>query len=284
MSATNELGVTFAESHPADAARVIERATPEATAAFLESTSMDTAAGVLRFMNVSISAAALSRVQIEHAAGIVERMPVPDAALVLRHMERATGESVLARVEDRTAKSLKRLFRYREGAAGWLADPQVLTLPHDISVGDAQKHLRRMAGEALYNVYVTDRDQRLVGVVTIRTLLLARPKQMLESIMQRQPIRVRADLDLATVAVNPAWQDFDMLPVVDKADVFLGVIRHKTIRQLEYGREVGLDIVDFVDVALSIADMYWKSLSGLAAGLSVAATAPRGVTHYTSRR
>ncbi len=284
MRTTSELGVSFAEKHPADAARVLELTSPEETAAFLQAVGKDAAAGLLRFMNVRMAAAALSAVDVEDAARIVEGLPPSNAALVLRHMGHATAERVLERVAERPARSLKRLLRYREGAAGWLADPQALTLPHDIHVGNAQKLLRRMAGQAFYNVYVLDRDNRLVGVVTIRALLLARPKQTLDSIMSREPIRLRADSGLATVAANPAWQDFDMLPVVDKAGAFLGVIRHKTIRQLADKRETSPDIVGLVDVALRIADMYWRSLSGLAAGVSVAAAAQLNDAEHGLRR
>jgi len=284
MRATEQLGARFAEDHPADAARVIERSTAEETAAFLETIDETVAAGVLRFMNVQTSAASLSTVGIERAANIVEALPRAYAGLLLRQMGSAKANDVLGKVKDSTERALRRLLRFREGSAGWLADPHVLTLPHDISVGDAQKRLRSKAGEALYNVYVTDREHRLVGVVTIRTLLTARPKQTLHSIMQRQPTRLRADSDLPSVAAHPAWQDFDMLPVVDKTDAFLGVIRHKTIRQLADSREGGPDVRDLVNVALNIADMYWKSLSGLAAGLSVAAAAQSGVAADRSRR
>jgi len=144
--------------------------------------------------------------------------------------------------------------------------------------------LRRLASDAAYNVYVTDRDHRLVGVITIRELLLARPKQTLESIMKRQPIRLAADSILADIAGHPAWQQLDMLPVVDKAQVFLGVIRHRTIRQLAQPQEKGAGPVDAIHVALIIADMYWTSLSILATGLAIAGTSQREPSPHGDRR
>lgn len=275
MSAADELSRKFAENHPADAARVLERARPEESALFLEAIPIAAAAKILQLMNVRLAAASLSAVEVERAARIIEGIPLHHAAHVLRHSNPTRVRSLIERLGEKVARPLRRLLRYREGTAGALADPQALILPSDMTVGDAQKQLRRLAGEEFYYVYVTDRDHRLVGVVTIRQLLLVRPSQTLESIMQRELIRLPARSDLAGIAVDPAWQEFDMLPVVDKADVFLGVIRHKTIRQLAVTGDGGQGLADAIEVAMSIADMYWKSLAGLAAGIAVAAAAQR---------
>lgn len=284
MSANHELGVQFAESHPEDAARVLERAAPQEVAAFLAQIPTAAAAETTRQMNIPLAAAALSALETTEAARIVQSLPPYHAVHLLRHLDPDTAQALLGAIEEKAAMSLRRLLRYREGSAGALADPQVLTLPSDISAGEAQKHLRRLAGEVLYNIYVTDRDHHLVGVLTIRALLLARPKQKVDSIMERQLIRLPAALDLASVAGNPAWLQFDTLPVVDKADVFLGVIRHKTIRQLAEARVGAPGIGDGIDVALRIADMYWKSVSTLVTGLATAAIAQPSDGEYRSRR
>jgi magnesium transporter len=284
MNASDELSARFAESHPEDAARVLERAAPAETATFLAVLPTPSATSVVRHMNVSLAAAALSALEVSRAAGIIEELPLSHAASVLRQLGLAKAELLLESVAEKVAKPLTGVLRFRAGTAGAIADPQVLTLPSDINVGDAQKHLRRLAGDVAYNVYVTDRDHRLVGVVTVRELLLARPKQTLESIMKRQPTRLVADADLAVVAANPGWLQFDMLPVVDKTGLFTGVIRHRTLRQLGQTRAEGPGPVDVINVAMSIADMYWTSLSILAAGLATTRTVQQEAGPHGGRR
>ncbi len=88
--------------------------------------------------------------------------------------------------------------------------------------------------------------------------------------MKPQPLRLAADADLALVVMNTAWLQLDMLPVVDKAEAFIGVIRHRTLRQIAQSRRKGPGPADVVNLAMSIADMYWTSLSVLAAGLAAA--------------
>lgn len=284
MNANDELGRTFAEVHPADAARVLERAIPEEAAAFLKDIPIAAAVEVVQRMNVGFAAASLSALEIGHAVNVIEGLPLYHAAHLLRHSNPRTAEKLLESVAEKVARPLKRLLRYREGTAGALADPQVLTLPDDMTVAEAQKQLRRLARDASTSLYVTDRDHRLVGVISIRELLLARSKQTLDSVMQKQPTRLNANSDLADVAVDPAWLEFDMLPVVDKANAFLGAIRHKTIRQWTDSHGEGPSLVFLLDTALSIADMYWRSVSGLAAGLAVAAAAQRDDRSHESRR
>lgn len=273
MNAGDELGARFAATHPEDAARVLERAQPEETAALLSGIPTATAALVVWRMNISLAAAALSTLEVGRAADIIEELPPSHAASLLRQFNGDRVEALLASVAEKIARALRGVLRYREGSAGALADPQVLTLPNDISVADAQKHLRHLAGDVAYNVYVTDRDHRLVGVVTVRELLLARPKQTLEDIMIRHPFRLAADSDLAAIVGNPGWEQFDMLPVVDKTEAFLGAIRHRSIRQLARTRG-GSGLVNIVNVSLNIADMYWRTLSILAAELSIGRTSP----------
>jgi len=284
MSASEMLGAKFAENHPADAARVLERASAGETAAFLTALPAETAARVIRQMNVSLGAAALSDLEVKQATELIEELPLSHAASLLRQLGPTKAEFVLDSLNDDVARSLKSLLRYRPGTAGGIADPQVLTLPGDISVADAQKHLRRLAGEVAYNLYVTDRDHRLVGVVTVRELLLARPKETLETIMKPQPLRLAADADLAVVVINPAWLQLDMLPVVDKTEAFVGVIRHRTLRQIAQARHKGPGPAEVVNVAMSIADMYWTSLTILAAGLAAAGSPQRETGPHSGRR
>ncbi len=102
--------------------------------------------------------------------------------------------------------------------------------------------------------------------------------------MGRGPIRLLATSDLASVAGHPAWLQFDMLPVVDKAGVFLGVIRHKTIRQLAAARVETPGLGEGFDVALRIADLYWRSVSTLVTGLATATATQRTDGQHRSRR
>ncbi len=242
----------------------------------------ETAAQVIHRMHPPQAVACLSALEAERSAEICSRVPLDVGAALLRRMSPTAVESVLARLKESRAVALRRLLRFTEGTAAALADPQVLTLPSDINIGEAQRYLRRSAESALYNLYVVDREQRLVGVLTYRTLFLTPPKTALTSVMQTELISLPAQADLATVAVHPAWREFDALPVVDKAGVFLGVVRHKRIRQIfETGRDDG---IPGLAMLATMAEWYWTSLSTLMASLAQAAAARSSQTETGTRR
>ena len=105
-------------------------------------------------------------------------------------------------------------------------------------------------------------------MLAIPELMAARPKEALAAVMRRDLVRLDGRADLATVAVHPAWRDFDALPVVDAAGRLLGAIRHKTIRQMTFG-----DGRPMMATLVGLSELYWAGLSGMLA--SLAPPAPR---------
>jgi hypothetical protein len=78
-----------------------------------------------------------------------------------------------------------------------------------------------------------DRDQRLVGAMTLRELLLAPGETPLASLMVSEPYRIRATDDRARVLSHPGWREVHSLPVVDDEGGYLGAIRYRTLREIE---------------------------------------------------
>lgn len=103
-------------------------------------------------------------------------------------------------------------------------DPSVVSLPIDSTIGEAIETLRRSPPEAVYYLYVVDRERRLVGVVTLRDVVLAAPRTPLERIVKRDVVSVRGHTDRAELA--GLMRGFVALPVVDEAGRLLGVVRH----------------------------------------------------------
>jgi CBS-domain-containing membrane protein len=107
-------------------------------------------------------------------------------------------------------------------------------------------------------------------------LMAARPKEMLSAVMRRDLVSVDAHLDVATLAVHPAWRDLDALPVVDSAGRLIGAIRHKTIR-----RTSGHNPRLMVTTIVGLSELYWAGLSGMLATLTPGANRPAEVDDVT---
>ena len=120
---------------------------------------------------------------------------------------------------------LRRKLKYPPGTAGAIADPLVLALPEDQTVAEAQKNLHRSAARAYYYVYVVDREQRLVGALDLRELLLSQAKKTLSDVMRRELLRLPALSDLNTIVPSEPDQRLGgsiashLLAVIDGADI-----------------------------------------------------------------
>jgi magnesium transporter len=105
----------------------------------------------------------------------------------------------------------------------------VTSLPIDLTVQETIGRIRQAPRETLHYLYVTQRDGRLIGVLSMRDLLLALPQQPLEAIVRRNVATVRATMDREEVAELMRSRGFVALPVVDDEDRLLGVVRHEQV-------------------------------------------------------
>lgn len=264
----------FLEDHPEEAAAVLERVSFSDAAALLSELDPGLAAHALARLSASLAVDCLRSMHSEQVAKVLEEVPLDLSARLLRRAEEDVRERWLTSLPADRAEQLRRRLRYPPGTAGALADPLVLALPSDLPVGEAQKQLRRSAERAYYYVYVVDRDHRLVGALDIRELMLAQAKDTLQRVMHGNPVRIPASSDLATITMHPGWREFDALPVVDSSGVFMGIVRHRTLRQMT-GLGTGPGQGEpAVRTLVSLGELYWAALSAFLAGLGGNREAP----------
>jgi magnesium transporter len=108
------------------------------------------------------------------------------------------------------------LLSCEENSAGALMTTEYASLPAEITAGEAVARLRRQApdSESIYYIYVLDADRRLVGFISLRDLILARPNALVGDLMQDDPISVRIEEPVDEVVQKLARYDFLAIPVV----------------------------------------------------------------------
>jgi len=111
-------------------------------------------------------------------------------------------------------------------------DTGVLALPLDVSAGDAIDRIRRAPENVRYNLYIVDRERRLVGVLNLRELLLADRKESLGALARQDVMSIEGHETAQAVLRHAAWREAHSLPVVDRRGVYLGAIRYRTWRHL----------------------------------------------------
>lgn len=233
MSLERRLGEELVRKHPERAAGVLERLGVEEAARVLGRATAREAAPALQRMSPQVAAEVLGNLGTDRIAQLLEALPLDVASRLTRRLSSERTAEALEKVSARLARALRSLHRFPEGSAGALMDPNVLALPEDLTAKEALDRVRETPENARYNVYVVDREQRLVGVVNLRELLLARPRSRLADLMVRQPKRLDARADRSVVVAHPGWREVHSLPVVDEQGGYLGAIRYRTLRELE---------------------------------------------------
>ncbi len=232
MSLERTLSIRLLSAHPSEAAAVLETMSPDVAASTLVDAPATTIAGVLRRSAPNQAAFVLGQLPPELAQGVIGDLGFDDTADLVRRMDEEPRERFVASLEPELATPLRTLLEFPEGTAGSLMDSRVLALPVDVTAGDAIDQIRRAPDHVRYNLYVVDRERRLVGVLNLRELMLADRDAELGSIARREVLSVEGRADRSVVMAHEAWREAHSLPVVDRQGTYLGAIRYRTWRLL----------------------------------------------------
>ena len=156
----------------------------------------------------------LDELYLDDVADIVEEMP---ATVVIRILDKATPEM---------RKSINELLKYPEDSAGSIMNMEFLSLKKDMTVEDAFKRIRRIGGdmETINTLYVTDPTRKLLGVLSVRDLLLAESDDLIENIMDTNVVSVTTTDDKEEVAQAMSKYDYLSMPVVDREGRLVGIV------------------------------------------------------------
>jgi magnesium transporter len=233
MTLESRLALQLIQLQPGRAAAVFDRLPCAEAVRVLGDVPKAAAAAVVGSMSPFLAVEVLEQLSVESAAGILEALEQDVASRLARRMGEERRGAVFARLPARVARRLETLVGFPENTAGALMDPEVLALAEDMTVEEARERVREVPDQARYNLYILDRTQALVGVVTLRELLIAPVDKPLAEIMVRSPVCLRFDADRSVVVSHPGWKRVHSLPVVDERGRFLGAVRYRTLRQLE---------------------------------------------------
>ena len=226
LEANPEAWVRIAEVDPHDAADILEALGTETSLEFVEDLEAEKAARILEEMNDGAAAELLRTLPERLAADFVGAMDADEAVDVLNKLEDEELPALLDKLEPETASEINRLLAYPRDSAGGLMTTEVASLPMGLSAGEAIESLRRMQEtlDDLSYVYVVDDLSRLVGVVSFRELVFARPATGLDQAMVPNPVRVTALADREEVSDLIQRYNLFALPVVDGDDQLLGIV------------------------------------------------------------
>jgi CBS domain-containing protein len=216
----------LAELHPADLATIIDQLAPKDRAGVLAALDDEAAADVFEEMEPETQVEVLEDLDPARAADILEEMSPDDAADLVADLSDETREELLALMERDEAEELGELLAYPEDTAGGMMTTEFVALPASLTCAQAIDRLRELEpdAETIYYVYVTDDEDRLVGVLSLRDLIVARPDTSVAEVMIPEPVTVGVLADEDEVAEVVAHYNLLAVPVVDASSHLVGIV------------------------------------------------------------
>ncbi|MFW6042360.1 MAG: magnesium transporter [Chloroflexota bacterium] len=219
------LAAFVTEYHPADIADILDELEPSEAVTLFNLLSLETASEVLDETGSLVRQELVDKVDDERLADLLDELPMDDAAEFLDELPEPTADRLLELMEPAEARDVRELLQYEEETAGRLMSTDVAALRRQWTAAEALNYLRSLTeAETLHYLYVVDRAAHLIGVVPIRSLIMADQGATVESIMMDDIVAVRVTADQEELAEFISKYDFVAIPVVDDENRLLGVV------------------------------------------------------------
>jgi len=214
------------ELHPADVADVLEQLGPTQRARVFEHLDNAQAALTVAALEDEYQADVIDDLGNQRASDILEMMDPDDAADIIGDLPYDKAETLLRLMGVQEARTVRSLLGYREKTAGGIMTPEVTTVTDDMTVQQVIEYLRTEAAEheTIYYLYVVEHDRHLVGVLSIRELVIHDPDTPITNFIHRDLLTVSPDEDQEIVAEMIGKYDLLALPVVDETGKLLGIV------------------------------------------------------------
>jgi magnesium transporter len=216
----------LAELHPADLASIIDQLTPKDRAGVLATLDDEAVADAMEEMEPDTQVDVLEDLEPERAADILEEMSPDDAADLVADLSDESRQEILALMEKDEADELGELLGYPEDSAGGIMTTEFIAIPATLTAAETIDRLRELEpdAETIYYVYVTDLEGRLVGVLSLRDLIVARPDAPIREVMYDEPVTVGLLASQDEVAQVVARYNLLAVPVVDEEGRLEGIV------------------------------------------------------------
>ena len=227
IKATRNIKNVLQKTHSADIAEMLDDLDREEQHIIFNLLASDQIKSeVLSRLDESLQKVFVNEIPKKSLIKIISCMDVDDRTDLLGHLDPEISAAILSSMEQKEKEEAEDLLQYPKDSAGGLMTTEILKLNENLTVKAAIDSLQKNVedAEATFYVYIVDENNRLVGVLSLKQLLLSKPTDKLKQIMTKETIEVSVTTDGQEVAKLVERYDFLSLPVVDENFILLGAI------------------------------------------------------------
>lgn len=221
-----ELRELMEEYHNRDIFDILENLDEDKQIKLFEILPIDMAASILDETDSEFFRHILSKLNTEHQANILEMMSLDDMADILGELEENEREKIINLLNQEDAQDVKELLIYEEESAGGIMTTGYIAINKDMTAKEAIDYMRENAidAETIYYMYVVDNFDKLVGVLSLRELIVSRDDSIIEDLMSENIISVHVDEDREEAVKLVSKYDLIAIPVIDRNQILKGII------------------------------------------------------------
>lgn len=242
--------------HEADLADLFNYLKPDERLLCFKLLNYDKAADLVEYLTPQLQVELLGELDEESASKIITKLPHDAAADVLGDMEDDESETYLDKLPEKFSQEVRELLTYNEDTAGGIMNPSVLTVSVDMTVKEVLNTIRTKAEKdntELYYVYAVDKQNHLLGVVSLRKLLTSPTTKLVSDIMIRDIVKLHVD-DFSDYIVDVFLKyQYNALPVVDLYNRLKGMITWDDVHDL-FEEETTEEIYQSSGISTEIVD------------------------------
>ena len=212
--------------HPSDLADIIEDLGKANKTKVFSALDEEKAADVLEELEPHEQVHIIESLPLEKAADVLEKMPANEAADIIDELEDTKAEQLLQEMEQESSADVREILEYPDGTVGSIMSTEILSFPENISVAEVFQNLRERKPEMeeLYNIFVTDEQEKLVATISLRDLIISEPEKRLSEIMETDPINVLDDDPISSLAEVISKYNLLAMPVTDSESKLVGMV------------------------------------------------------------
>ncbi|MCM1285493.1 MAG: magnesium transporter [Acetobacter sp.] len=221
-----EIKAILVEINPADIAVIFEEFESEQRNLFFRLLPKEEAAEVFVELDADAQEALIRAFSDTELREVIDELYLDDTVDIIEEMPATIVKRILRNTDSQTRASINTLLKYPEDSAGSIMTPEFVDLKKDTTVEDAFKRIKRTGvdKETIYTCYVTDESRHLIGVITVKDLLLHEEDDKIEDLMETNIIYINTHDDQEKAADLFSKYDFLALPVVDMENRLVGII------------------------------------------------------------
>ncbi len=216
----------MADMHPSDIAEIISNLHRDSIEGLLKTLDHEVAGEAIHELEPELRTQVINQLDVEHVTDILEEMSPDEAADVLGDLPEEQAQELLGMLDKEEADEIQELMEHEEDTAGALMNSEFISVSPVTTVAGALEEVRRQAEEieAIFYVYILDADEQLIGVMSLRDLLISDPAMPVAELMTYQLKALEVSAEPEDVLALLAKYNLIAVPIIDEEGKMAGVV------------------------------------------------------------